>query len=125
MNVSTPQVPVPADSGAHIDAEACRLFAEAAELAGKKWSAAIMLALARGVTRFTDIGAAVEGVSDRLLTARLRELEAHGLVLREVVPSVPVRVRYMLTQSGHELITILNPLVHWAKRWEPNGERPV
>lgn len=99
-----------------IDDDECRLFREAAELAGRKWTAAILLSLARGADRFSEIHASIDGISDRLLAARLRELEAQGLVTRTVVPSTPVQIRYGLTPSGSELITILQPLVHWAKR---------
>ncbi|MFF8818320.1 winged helix-turn-helix transcriptional regulator [Leucobacter sp. NPDC015123] len=99
-----------------IDDDECRLFREAAELAGRKWTAAILLSLARGAERFSEIHASIEGISDRLLAARLRELEIQGLVTRTVVPSTPVQIRYGLTPSGGELITILQPLVRWAKR---------
>ncbi|MCS3427901.1 winged helix-turn-helix transcriptional regulator [Leucobacter aridicollis] len=99
-----------------IDDDECRLFREAAELAGRKWTAAILLALARGAERFSEIHTSIGGISDRLLAARLRELAAQGLVTRTVVPSTPVQIRYGLTQSGGELITILQPLVRWAKR---------
>ncbi|MGO2139035.1 MAG: winged helix-turn-helix transcriptional regulator [Leucobacter sp.] len=99
-----------------IDDDECRLFREAAELAGRKWTAAILLSLARGAERFSEIHASIDGISDRLLAARLRELEAQGLVTRTVVPSTPVQIRYGLTPSGSELITILQPLVHWARR---------
>lgn len=99
-----------------IDDDECRLFREAAELAGRKWTAAILLSLARGADRFSEIHASIDGISDRLLAARLRELEAQGLVTRTVVPSTPVQIRYGLTPSGSELITILQPLVHWARR---------
>ncbi|MCE7482195.1 MULTISPECIES: winged helix-turn-helix transcriptional regulator [Microbacterium] len=110
----------------HIDDELCRLFRRSAELAGKKWNAAILLALARGAERFSAILGSVEGLSDRLLAARLRELESHGLVAREVVPSVPVQILYRLTPAGSELIGILHPLVQWSQRWEQEpAERQI
>lgn len=99
-----------------IDEAECRLFREAAELAGRKWTAAVLLALARGAERFSELAAGIDGISDRLLAARLRELEAQGLVVRTVIPSTPVQIRYGLTPSGSELIRILHPLVQWAKR---------
>ncbi|WP_165358698.1 winged helix-turn-helix transcriptional regulator [Haloactinopolyspora alba] len=101
-----------------IDDEDCRVFQVAVELAGKKWSAAILLALARGATRFSEIRTSVDGLSDRLLAARLRELETNGLVEREVIPSFPAQIRYGLTQAGIELIRTLRPLVAWAERWK-------
>ncbi|MCK3769820.1 helix-turn-helix transcriptional regulator [Microbacterium aerolatum] len=102
----------------HIDDELCRAFRQSAELAGKKWNAAILLALSRGADRFSSIIGSVEDLSDRLLAARLRELEFHGLVAREVVPTVPVQILYRLTPAGSELIEILHPLVQWSQRWE-------
>src|SRR5690606_21427709 len=80
----------------HIDDEQCRAFRRSAELAGKKWNAAILLALSRGADRFSKIIESVDNLSDRLLAARLRELESHGLVVREVVPTVPVQIFYRL-----------------------------
>lgn len=107
-----------------IDDAECRLFREAAELAGRKWTAAILLALARGAERFSELHASIDGISDRLLAARLRELESQGLVTRTVVPSTPVQIRYGLTGSGAELIAILQPLVRWAKRSESRQHDP-
>jgi DNA-binding HxlR family transcriptional regulator len=95
----------------------CRAFRHAAELTGKKWTASILLAVRQGAERFSDIRDAVDGLSDRLLALRLRELEQHGLVQRSVIPTVPAQVRYNLTSAGDELIGILEPLVDWAHRW--------
>lgn len=108
-----------------IDDETCRVFQEAAEFAGKKWTAAILLSLARGATRFSQIVDTVEGISPRLLSVRLRELEARRLIVREVIPTTPVQVTYRLAPSGSDLIRILNPLVQWA--WQhsaPESARP-
>jgi DNA-binding HxlR family transcriptional regulator len=99
----------------------CRVFRHAAELTGKKWSAAILLAMEQGAERFSDIRASVDGLSDRLLTLRLRELEQHGLVHRTVIPTVPTQVHYGLTPAGSELIGILQPLIEWTHRWEPSA----
>ena len=101
----------------HIDDEACRRFTSSAELAGRRWSPGIMLALGRGATRFSAVVAAVDGLSDRMAAQRLRELEHAGLVERHVIPSTPVQVRYRLTQAGHELLTALQPLAAWGHRW--------
>ncbi|TDK25209.1 transcriptional regulator [Arthrobacter crusticola] len=107
------------NESSHIDDEACRIFQRSAELAGKKWNAAILLALARGADRFSDIAHSVDRISDRLLAARLRELEQRRLIVREVIPTTPVQIRYRLSTAGEELIRILHPLVQWAERWEP------
>lgn len=116
-STKTPGTPTtPGELPHSIDDAECRLFREAAELAGKKWTAATLLALARGAERFSEIAASIEGISDRLLSARLRELETQGLVERTVIPSTPVQIRYGLTATGSDLIRILHPLVQWAKR---------
>lgn len=96
-----------------IDDAQCIGFENSLELVGRKWSGGILLALARGATRFSEITAAVVGLSDRLLAQRLRELEASGIVDRTVTPTTPVQVRYALSPHGRALMTALQPLVHW------------
>ncbi|MHA6695934.1 winged helix-turn-helix transcriptional regulator [Homoserinimonas sp. A520] len=100
---------------ARIDEEECRRFQASAELAGRKWNAAILLAGARGARRFSEYRALVEGISDRLLTSRLRELELEGLIVRDVRPTTPVSITYVLTASGRQLISLLHPLVSWSR----------
>lgn len=100
-----------------IDDETCRLFQSAAELAGRKWSAAVLLAMARGAERFTEVRGLVDGVTDRVLAVRLKELEQQDLITRSVIPTTPVQVRYELTRQGRELIAILQPLVNWGVKW--------
>jgi DNA-binding HxlR family transcriptional regulator len=102
---------------AHIDEATCRLFQAAAELAGQKWNAAILMAAARGATRFSEFREMVHGISDRVLSARLRELERRDLLMRDVIATMPVQVHYSLTPRGGELITVLQPLVGWGQRW--------
>ena len=70
--------------------------------------------------RFSDILGQVPGLSDRLLTERLRELEGEGIVLRTVIPESPVRVEYGLTEKGHELRHIVEALDTWTNRWAPH-----
>lgn len=101
----------------HVDDSECRRFQSSVELVGKRWSSGILMALAQGATRFSEILAAVPGLSDRLLSQRAKELEASGLLLREVIPSTPVQVRYYLTTSGQDLMESLQPLVSWGQRW--------
>ncbi|MBM9507884.1 winged helix-turn-helix transcriptional regulator [Actinacidiphila acididurans] len=95
----------------------CAMFQNAVELVGGKWNGAILLAIGRGATRFSEIGARIDGISSRLLAARLRLLEHHGLVVRDVIASHPVQIRYTLSQSGRELVRVLIPLVPWGSRW--------
>jgi DNA-binding HxlR family transcriptional regulator len=98
----------------HIDEEACRRFQSTVEFAGRKWNAAILLAGVRGARRFSEYRTAVTGISDRLLAARLRELEAEGLVERHVRPTTPVTISYSLSTDGIRLIELLQPLTEWG-----------
>ncbi len=98
----------------HIDEEACRRFQSTVEFAGRKWNAAILLAGVRGARRFSEYRAAVTGISDRLLAARLRELEAEGLIERHVRPTTPVTISYSPSTDGIRLIEVLQPLTEWG-----------
>jgi DNA-binding HxlR family transcriptional regulator len=97
-----------------LDEAECRGFQKAIELVGRRWTGAILLALSRGAGRFGEILAMVEGLSDRLLSQRLKELEAERLVERTVVPTTPVQVRYALSDHGRELMIAMQPLVNWG-----------
>ena len=95
----------------------CPKFHRAVELIGRRWTGAIIRAMRSGKTRFCDIGAAVPGLSDRLLSERLKELEFEGIVLRTVVPETPVRIDYHLTIKGDDLQTVFDEIGAWAYRW--------
>lgn len=107
---------------AHVDDEECRRATSVMEFIGRRWNSGIMLALARGATRFTEIAALVHGLSQRMLAVRLRELEAAGLVDRIVEPTTPVSIRYVLTARGRELMVSIQPLVTYGQRWESPPE---
>jgi DNA-binding HxlR family transcriptional regulator len=95
----------------------CPHFHDAIELIGKRWTGAIVFALTEGPLRFGELRKAVPGLSDRLLSRRLRELEREGLVERRVEEGSPVRVTYSLTEAGAELRPAIAELKSWAKRW--------
>jgi DNA-binding HxlR family transcriptional regulator len=95
----------------------CPHFHEAIELIGKRWTGAIVCALTERPMRFGELGKVVPGLSDRLLSQRLRELEEEGLVEREVEAGTPVRVTYSLTEAGRELDPAIRELKVWARRW--------
>jgi DNA-binding HxlR family transcriptional regulator len=99
----------------------CPHFHAAIELIGKRWTGAIVCVLAERPRRFGELGKAVPGLSDRLLSRRLRELEDEGLVAREVEPGSPVRVTYSLTPAGEELGPAIDELRSWARRWKRTG----
>jgi DNA-binding HxlR family transcriptional regulator len=101
-----------------INDDECRRTTAILERVGRRWNSAILLALARGATRFSEIIARVDGLSDRMLAARLKELEHMGLIDRIVEPTTPVSVRYRLTERGGELLAAIQPLVRYGLRWE-------
>ena len=104
----------PASGYELIDDELCRGFQEHLEIVGRRWNSAILLAGMRGATRFSEYRAMIVGISDRLLTQRLKELEAEGFVVRSVVPTTPVTIRYELTEPARELMRLLQPITLWS-----------
>jgi len=96
----------------------CPHFHHAIELIGKRWTGAIVCALTERPMRYGELGKAIPGLSDRLLSQRLRELEDEELVERQVEAGTPVRVTYSLTRAGQELDPVLSGLKSWARRWK-------
>ena len=82
---------------------------------GDKWSVLVVILLKDGILRFSDLRRSIEGISQRMLTQTLRQLERDGLVERTIYPAVPVRVEYALTALGRTLIEPLSALAHWAE----------
>lgn len=72
-----------------------------------------------GATRFSTICGTVPGLSDRLLSERLKELEAEGIITRTVYPETPVRIEYELTEKGESLAPALEAISSWADTWLP------
>lgn len=95
----------------------CPRFQYAIELIGRRWVGAIVRVLVAGPARFNEIMSAVPGLSDRLLTERLRELEREGVVRRTVATERPIRVTYELTECGRSLEHIISEIGHWSERW--------
>lgn len=81
---------------------------------GDKWSLLILFALVDGSERFNALKSRIEGISQRMLTQTLRDLEREGYVNRTVYPEVPVRVEYALTEMGKDIVKPLYKLVCWA-----------
>jgi DNA-binding HxlR family transcriptional regulator len=80
-----------------------------------KWKVLILCKLKGGKLRFNELMRALNGVTQRVLTHQLRELEADGLVARKIYPEVPPRVEYSLTHLGMTLIPVLEQLENWAR----------
>jgi DNA-binding HxlR family transcriptional regulator len=98
--------------------ECCPYLHEGVELIGKRWTGAIVYVLLEGgPMRFSEIGSAVPNLSDRLLSERMKELEARGVVERQVRDGAPTRVEYSLTEMGRDLAPALRELREWSMRW--------
>ena len=97
----------------------CPRYHHAVELIGRRWSGVILRAMLAGAERFSAIAEQIPGISDRLLSERLKELEAEGIVTRVVTPETPVRIEYRLTERGRDLLPVVEALAEWAERWLP------
>ncbi|QYJ17110.1 HTH-type transcriptional regulator YodB [Rubrobacter xylanophilus DSM 9941] len=95
----------------------CPRYQRAVEIIGRRWSGAILRAMLRGATRFGEIRDVVPNLSSRMLSERLRELEAEGIVERVVIPERPVRIEYRLTEKGRALNEVVEALARWADEW--------
>jgi len=76
--------------------------------------------LLAGRTRSSEFTASIPGLSDRLLSERLEQLEGEGIVTGCVSPETPVRVDYRLTEKGEAPAGVVDALVDWAERWVPD-----
>jgi DNA-binding HxlR family transcriptional regulator len=97
----------------------CSRFHRAVELIGSRWTGAIIQTLLQGKTRYVLIKAAVPDITDRMLSERLKSLEAEDLVTRWVIADTPIRVEYELTEKGRSLQNALQEIGAWAERWIP------
>ena len=97
----------------------CPRYERAVTILGKRWTGLILRSLMEGPRRFTEISAYVKGISDRLLSQRLHELEKAGIVERRVYPQRPIAVEYILTVKGEALKEVVKAIQRWADQWEP------
>ena len=102
----------------------CPRYQEAVELIGRRWNGAVVRMLVARPRRFAELAAGIPDISDRMLSERLRELEGAGVVSRSVVPDIPVRVEYSLTDKGLDLETAIRSLARWAERWIDDESAP-
>jgi DNA-binding HxlR family transcriptional regulator len=93
----------------------------AIELVGRRWNGAIVVAADEGACRYSEFLATVPGISERVLAQRLRELEADRILVRDVVASRPVLIRYTLSERGRDLARAVRPLIEWGERWLAGG----
>jgi DNA-binding HxlR family transcriptional regulator len=116
LTASTTQTP-------HLS-EFCPRYHHAMELIGRRWTGAILRVLINGPHRFNELLHTIPGLSDRLLSERLGELETEGLVIRQVLPGPPVRVEYSLSERGYDLEQVIRAIATWAEKWLPQPEEP-
>jgi DNA-binding HxlR family transcriptional regulator len=102
----------------------CTQFHHAVELIGRRWNGAIIWVLLQDTCRFATLRDAIPDITDRMLSERLQELEAEGVVDRTVVPETPVRVEYALTKKGRALAAAIDSISDWAGK-HVTLEKPV
>jgi DNA-binding HxlR family transcriptional regulator len=97
----------------------CAQFHHASELIGRRWTGALIFVLLKQTCRFATLREAIPGITDKMLSERLQELEQEGLVERTVVPETPVRVEYSLTKKGKALAGAIDSIATWAEKYVP------
>jgi len=95
----------------------CPKYEQAMQVLGKKWTCLILRCLLAEPRRFTEISGYVDGLSDRLLSQRLQELEDGGIVNRQVYARRPVVVEYSLTPKGESFRNVVKAIQDWADEW--------
>ncbi|GAA0446535.1 winged helix-turn-helix transcriptional regulator [Streptomyces stramineus] len=103
-----------------VDVGMTRVF----ELFGKRWTGLIVATLLQGPVHFADLRRAIPGISERMLSDRLTELAAAGLLVREVDAGPPLRVAYRLTRAGLAMEPALRELARWAAEHLGDGSCP-
>ncbi|WP_438016321.1 helix-turn-helix domain-containing protein [Sorangium sp. So ce315] len=92
----------------------CEAFQAAMDVLAKPWNGLIIATLDEGALRFGEIGERLDAISDRMLSSRLKDLEALGLVVRRVLPGPPVRVEYELTDAGRGFSEVAQAISRWG-----------
>jgi DNA-binding HxlR family transcriptional regulator len=97
----------------------CPRYHAAIELIGRRWNGAIIRVLLGGRLRYSELRDAIADITDRMLSERLRELEAEGVLARRVWDGMPIRVEYELTPKGRALEQAVGAIAAWATEWLP------
>ena len=92
-------------------------------LIGDKWKILIIRDLLTGTKRFGELKKSLTNITQKVLTTKLREMEASGLVKRKVYPEIPPRVEYSLTETGLSLKPILDSMVIWGNNYREKIEQ--
>lgn len=94
----------------------CPKFEKAISLLSQRWTALVIYQLLQGTHRFSEIQSAI-GISGKVLSERLKELEQLEIVNREVIPDTPVMIQYSLTEKGNSMAPILKTIESWSQAW--------
>lgn len=94
----------------------CPKLEKAMDLMNKRWVGMIVYQLLSGPQRFCTIEDSI-GISGRVLSERLKDLEQEGIIKREVFPETPVRIEYSLTEKGQALEPIMKQIEDWSQKW--------
>ncbi len=97
--------------------QGCQQYQHAIELIGKRWTGLVIMVLLDGPQRFGAIAEQLGGVSDRMLSERLKELESEGMIERRVYADTPVRIEYRLTPKGAALAPVIEAVQQWSRAW--------
>ncbi|MGM0884258.1 MAG: winged helix-turn-helix transcriptional regulator [Bacillota bacterium] len=93
------------------------------EIISNKWTALVIYSLDEGSLRYGEVRRRIEGISQKMLTQTLRQLERDGLIRRDITPSVPPMVEYSLTPLGESLSQLMRPLKQWTNENYPFVEK--
>lgn len=88
------------------------------QIIGNKWKLLIMRNLLSRSWRFNELRKSLDGVSQKVLTDSLRQLESDGIILRTVYPEIPPRVEYSLTELGESMRPILSAMENWGRSYK-------
>jgi DNA-binding HxlR family transcriptional regulator len=102
----------------------CRAFQLAIDVLGRPWTALILNVLQEGPLRFSELAERARGPGDKLLSARLKELEKRGLIVRRVDHGPPIRVAYALTGKGRAFGQVAQAIECWGRELVEDEQKP-
>lgn len=97
----------------------CPTFCRAIDILGRRWTCLIVSLLLESPRRFSELEHGVPGIGGRMLSERLKALEAQGIVERQIHDQSSSKIEYCLTAKGHGLESALREIEVWADKWEP------
>ncbi len=106
------------------ESTSCQLFRRAIDLLAKPWTGHILWSLQEGPLRFNELATRVEGIGEKVLSARLKELECQGLLVRRVLPTTPVKVEYELTCKGEGFRQVVEAVTRWGEQLSAGELQP-